>query len=696
MITVDFLNTMYDKFIDSSYLTTKELLSIGFTNKDLTRLKENGNIASVHRGLYELRDANGLFDYSRKLVEAENFDRAEKVLDRCLEVEPDNGVWATRIFRNALLYKNFDRAFQHLDIMYKDDNQYYQHDHNFWLMLLSYVTELPDQYKEKVKHFTYDDILVFDDDLRYGDVEIANRIRKMVLNREFVEATEILRETQEFHDKRLYSSITFRLLSMARSTYYNRRCLYVDLIDDENYLQLINVLKEDNERWGLTQEEKYVLWIAREMVSMRESHILPKAKGFNSISFNEAICKHNYRLAKELYDYSLRNHDNGVSLIKKDKILDLMLKKVNDEVTLMSSIKAAKNAGADEFSRVFKALMEHDVDKAFRNIEQYLVQIDKYSYRKYVMSLIKLSLLDNDMAFTEPMLALSRLSRDDYQMDVSVYIQDFYFNLTNGNLKKAAIYLDIVSCSSDVGGIFIDVSDMRAVLTKEMNKCGMNEESLEVSKPLIKAQSKNIKDSSKKSESLPELASRYCQLADVISGVLKDDNIAMLEPMNDEDTEKVMQLLHGVSDIDSFVVNSADKKNKHIVLKYCGKIGAFIPKGETLRKAHTAYQTKNYEDCISLYESILPILKDPKSFVYTELGMAYYRSANGTDFKDAIDYLTLAMHTSEEEHKIDHSEMIERLKIRSGYNGIKVDPNSSAIVQGKQNGVLLLKKDKKN
>lgn len=40
MITVEYENSMYDKFIENPYLTTKDLLSIGFTNRDLTRLKK--------------------------------------------------------------------------------------------------------------------------------------------------------------------------------------------------------------------------------------------------------------------------------------------------------------------------------------------------------------------------------------------------------------------------------------------------------------------------------------------------------------------------------------------------------------------------------------------------------------------------------------------------------------------------------
>lgn len=95
-----------------------------------------------------------------------------------------------------------------------------------------------------------------------------------------------------------------------------------------------------------------------------------------------------------------------------------------------------------------------------------------------------------------------------------------------------------------------------------------------------------------------------------------------------------------------------------------------------------------------LYESILPIIKSPRSFIYEELGMAYYKTTDGTDFKDAIDYLTLAMDISKSEdgYGFNHSEMLEKLKIRSGYNGIKIDPNSSGGIQRKEDCVQYIKR----
>lgn len=697
MITADFEKIMYDKFIENEELSTKDLLSVGFTSKDLTRLKEKGKLESVRRGVYRLVDVHGLFDYSRELVEKEEYERAELALDRCLNID-SSGTLAARVLSASIASRNFDRVVKCMGRLIDTDNSFYEHDSKLWLFLLRYITDLPEDLCEKVSDLSFEDVAVFEDDERYSDISKANRIRQMILNREFSEAAKIIRETKEFEDSKLYASVLFRLVNYAHLSCGNRRKLYEELIVDENYLQLVNILNEDNNRWGLTREEKYVLAIAKDMVSINEKQSLPRIKGVSKFTFVEAIKKHNYRLAKEIYQRNIWAKDNNIDndiddSVISDKLLDLMLKKVNVKMDDMKTIQAVKAVGSEEFSKITAALMNRDVDKAFRTMEQYLVQIDKYSYRKYVASLIKLSLLDNDMSFTEPMLALSRLSRNDYQFDVAIYIQDFYFNLTSGNLKRAAIFLDIISCSSDVGDIFIDTTDMREALVNEMKSKGMDEEALAVSLPKVK-QSNNKE---KIRQSREELVSEYSMLTDIIDKVLKDDNVALLEPMSEEDTEKVMGILKQVKDIDSFLVDSTDGKSKHVVLKYCGRIKEFIDRGEAIGKAKRAYGIKNYEDCISIYESILPITRRPRSFIYSQLGMSYYETAKGTDFKDAIDYLTLATAGSrQEKSNYGFADLVERLKVRSNYNGIKIGRSNNKDSSYEDKAVQYIKTDKNN
>ena len=158
-----------------------------------------------------------------------------------------------------------------------------------------------------------------------------------------------------------------------------------------------------------------------------------------------------------------------------------------------------------------------------------------------------------------------------------------------------------------------------------------------------------------------------------------------------------MEILKQVKDIDSFLVDSTDGKSKHVVLKYCGRIKEFIDRGEAIGKAKRAYGIKNYEDCISMYESILPITRRPRSFIYSQLGMSYYETAKGTDFKDAIDYLTLATAGSrQEKSNYGFADLVERLKVRSNYNGIKIGRSNNKDSSYEDKAVQYIKTDKNN
>ena len=172
---------------------------------------------------------------------------------------------------------------------------------------------------------TFQDVSVYEEDERYFDIDKANRIRLMILNHEFSEASKIIRETKEFEDSKLYASVLFRLVNYAHLSYGNRRKLYEELIFDGNYSQLVSVLNNDNKRWGLTREEKYILAMAKDMVSIEEKQSLPRAKGVAEFTFAEAIKKRNYRLAKEIYYRNIWAKDNNIDTdnsVIPDKILD--------------------------------------------------------------------------------------------------------------------------------------------------------------------------------------------------------------------------------------------------------------------------------------------------------------------------------------------------------------------------------------
>lgn len=697
---------MYDQFIEKDELTTQELLGCGFTNKDLTRLIADGKLSRIKRGVYTLPNSSGLLIYSDVLKRRHKFDKSKEVLERCLHFEPSNGSAASRVFANALWDYDFDKAFACMDILMKSEKESYLRDSHLWLYLLQFVADVPERYKEKVKNMTFDDLSVLDDDPRYSDKDLANEVRTYILRKDFNSAIKLISSSKEHNEKRVYVEYTLKLLNMANNAYKRRQRLYEELVIEENYSQLVRELAIAEERYGLSSMERNLYLLASDMVSMRTSKRIPKSLQCSSLSLADAIESHQYKLALELNNFNSRQNLEQ----NENYAVSMMLTKINDEVLKLHSMKAARKIGAQNFARITNSLMKQDLDGAFESLNYYLALMGKLEYRGYIVSLIKLSLLDKDSLFVEPMLALSRLNNEDYQFDVSIYIQDFYLTLAKGDLKRASIYLDIISNSEAVGGISIDTNDMRISLNNEMTKQGISEVPVDTVEKSgdVKVNSHNGKGESEYKEAdliargmseedavIRKTDDEYLYLSTIVDDIINGDNVVLLEPMCDEDVSNIMEIIERVKDVKAFTIDTDDDM-KQIVLRYCGRIGNFIPLRPTLGRATNEYNRYNFDTAIDLYDSVLPLLPEPKAFIYANLGMSYYKRAkDASDYYDAIDYLTLATVQAKKEgnNSYDYSLLVKELKERTKYNGIKVKSDSGENLNS--NGIQYRKVDNK-
>lgn len=718
MVTIASLNAMYDMFIDNSCLTTKELLSIGFTSKDLTRLKENGKITSTSRGVYTLGDVGDLYTYAYNLSKEQRAKKNAAFL-RCFEMQPYNKRYVLVTLYSAIWEKDYDLVFRCIDVLDKDADEFYSQDYNLYLLLLSYITEIPERYKERVKNISSSDILISQEDSRYPKNYLANVIRMKTIDARFNDAAGILTATSGWKSKKVSASLLYKLLYTAEAFEKKKKLNYFNLIKDGNYKQLVKDL--DNEKsvhcLGFVERNLYIL--ACDMLGMKQSGRFPQFKRYDGTSFEKAIDYCDYNLALKLI---------GSSDIKSPE-LKLMLEKIIeeiDQIKITRSNSATVQRKVVDLTEIRKYLLENNFDLAFGNLDIYLKSNEKSRYRSYIASLIKLDLLKKDMSFTDSIAALANIDCDSFEFDTSSYFRNFYLSIADKDFKRATVYLDILSCSEDLCGVFFDTTNMRCTLENEIKTAGMEtdvekfltgnwenivsqnsqfdnsgENVLEVaisenamveSTPVVET----IGDSDIRKE---ELAASYCQLTDVIDRVINGDNVVLLEPMNDEDTENVLYIASCVPDVAVSLADSTDGQSKHVVLRYIGRSNQYIPRGETIRAANAAYRRNMYGDCVELLESVLPSIAAPRSFIYKKLGLSYAKLVDDGDYHDTIDYLTLATSVSKSEsvYACDFSKEVEDLKKRTGYNGVRVKLDNgerSDILVGSKNakGMELEKK----
>ena len=736
-MNVEGINLLFNKFMDNDVLKIDELLSLGISEDEIYEMVNNGLLR--HFSLYSFSLSNNVDDYlkfSKFLNKNKKFKEAIFISKKCLDIAPNNRDVCLMLFYDSVYAKDFDEAYNCLDILIDGcpNNNSRMREYNFWLYLLSFVSDVPDKYREKIKNMQFSDIYVSKYDKRFSDVFCENRIRTAAFNKNFGAAISLIND--RMGDTNISIAICNKLCYLAANSYKKTTDKLFSIISGDEYMEAISILDESRKYWELSSSEKAIYSMLKDIILLRNDGVVPKSVECESDDVLELVFSRNYKKAKEVNDNTLSTH-------KRNKSITYLLGKINyhlelvdnysesNDTDLAKTIVISEDDEKQLFARITSHLMRYDVDSAFELLDQYLNMVDCLEYKRYICDLIKLSVLNKEKGFVDPMHSLSLIARGEYEFDVSNYIQDFYFSLVDKDFSKAAIYLDILALSHTIGGIYIDISDMRDVLIDDMKRsgidskkegiiipevmensgyvpkkrrvvsninndsnnfnnvrsadssvileehnesCGMEDETSILDGAIDKSIFENeeveelLVESSE--ETLEEEEDDYIYtISDVIGEVLENSNLIMLDAMDDEQIGTVLGTVSGISKIQSKVVEYNGEK--HIVLRYYDKDLPYIDIPGVLREAGRRYGNWEYSDAIDLYQSVLPKLESPRAYIYKNLGFLYQKTSYDGDYSKAIDYLTMAMEQSKSEsEEYDFTEIIEDLKKKSNYNGV--------------------------
>ncbi len=715
MINEENLNKLYRGVLDGIELTTKELNGFGFNSKDLNDLIGQGSIIRVKRGLYALKSVNELFYYGKQLIAQKEYDKATQCFQKCYEIDPTHTGVCFQLFLRCIQNKDYDKAFEYFDIFYNSENEFYNADSNFYLYLLSIITKLPENHREYAKFLKFEDFRVDFDDKRYTNIHLQNKIRLSALNQRFTLAIKQLNEAiQEKGNLSVQDIIIKTLLSQAIEIQIQNRNNVINLIKQKKYEDIIEFYKKMESSHHLSISDNYTFILTNELLNIIQTKNIPEKQIFSTTSIFEAIDGKNYELALSLatdrnQKYSVNKDDNAISLLL-DEIIN-RCKKLNNNVsqnpkivstsveTPVKSFEKPHNVKTEKhtiintssFADIIKFLMSGDLENSFRTLRSYLASIKKIDYEFLIVDLIKISLLEKDIAFTKPMTALTLISRENYSFDISTYIQEFYINLSQNKFEEARIYFEIVSKGNKLGqecvitdGLYqvleasermIDYKRNNTVLNtvdealensqkspienfqQQINYNESQKQSIEVMPPKkqVKVQSKPIQKEDitqeKRNSEKEFMDKKYEELLDKKGAIL-------LKPMDDDRIDRILEMVNNYQDMVAFVI---DEGNKHqVVLRYKPTIDEYVDGKNLFNLGNQAYKEENYDECIANYLQLLQIFANPKSIIYSKLGLAYMKKRQ---IPLAIDYLTIATNLAKKENSIfDFTELIADLK----------------------------------
>jgi len=716
MINDETLKNLYEGVLNGSELTTKELNRYGFNSKDLSYLIEQGILERIKRGYYSFLKINDLFSYGKKLIVKKEHEKASKYFEKCFELDPTHSGACFQLFLRSINIKDYETAFKYFDVLLGTDNLFYTADNNFYLYLLSIITDVPDKHKEYAKYLKFEDIRVDFRDKRYQDIPQQNKIRSAVLQRKFPYALKQLKDLTNQHGSlTIQDIITRTLLFQATEVETISKDTLISLAKNKSYEDILDYLEEKQKRHNLSLTDSYILKLVNEIIDIEEKKRVPERKINQSENLFEAIDYKNYELALKLCeDYNNRNNidcsQNTINLLLIDicnliKQYSLPNKEIEeikkDEMAVNNVEESILNSSnlsiCASFSDVIGFLMKSDLENAFRTLTSYMESLNKKEYEFLIIDLIKISLIEKDVGFTKPMIALTYISRENFKFDISNYIQEFYVTLAQNRFDEARIYLDIISKSNKFGQDCILTDGLLQVLNnaETMIKNKTNNELLDnVENALVNSKNASISQSKATSTTvklqetiiqteLPSVRENVEKTSSVTKKVektistletrnsekeyieskheelLNGQGMILLKPMNDERRKRIQEMIKEYTDMVSFTIDNGNEKQ--IVLRYKPEINGFVDIKNLIQFGNQAYKQGNYDECIQNYLQILQF-REPKTFVYAKLGLAYMKKH---DKGRAIDYLTVATQLSKQEDgEFDFTELI------AGLNGL--------------------------
>ena len=693
MINEETLSKLYEGLIEDNKLTTKELNSYGFNSKDLSNLIKDGVLERVKRGFYSFHSIDALFYYGKQLIAAKEYDKATACFEKCYELDPTHAGTCFQLFLRKIQTHDYVAAFEYFEKFYNVDNKYYNADSNFYLYLLNIITDIPESHKKYARFIQFEDIKVDFNDKRYDNAQIQNRIRTAALNKKFSFALKQLNDSIKQSGKLSVQDIIIRtLLYQAIEKQNNEKKEILSLISSENYTEATNYLEELDEQRGLSVVDRYTLQLVRDLNNLIQTGKAPEKQIFSTDKLFEAIDGKNYELALSLnseylnkYNISLNDSAMYILLLEIKKRLSKNTVKKEQIETLYKEEKqeveeqpaATSSNATNTFADIINLLMKNDLENSFRTLREYLNSINKSEYEFLIIDLIKISIMEKDIAFTKPMTAFTHVCRENFVFDIFEYIQNFYETLAQNRFGEARVYLDIISKSNKLGQSCVLTEELEQVLKKTENYKRDSKILNQVDNSPVKSQTPIPKTSvNKKKKNVSQTSGAPVVDEKVIVTIdsstkdfndesfikrkldkLYENGIVLLRPMDDDRIKKIHSVVQNIPDVVSFSIGT---DNKHqIVLRFKPYIDKYVDISTILKEGTAAYQSGDYDLCISKYRQLLEF-GNPKSYVYAKLGLSYMKKSNK---ELAIDYLTVANELAKEEKiNFDYTELIAFLK----------------------------------
>ena len=293
---------------DINYLLDEEIL----------KLEENNEY-------YVIDSIENAFHFGRDFYNENNKKTANSIFDCCYKTDPNNFLVNYQLFYRSLFSKKTNIIYKYFRVVYPTlKNSGREKDANFYLLMLGYIHEMPNKYKEDFKNIKLEDILLDEDDLYYS--ETRNNMRKCIYDRQYYNASRLMDIVfdcdnedlgfEERLEKELIQEVVvnFRHVSATVEKY---------LVNDE-LEELNKYYEKQHQRRNLQLTSEYAYLVLKRYLEIEKTGIVPEIKTDKVENTFQAIEANDFHKAYKL----IVKYNEDKKVIHTNALFDILGKTV--------------------------------------------------------------------------------------------------------------------------------------------------------------------------------------------------------------------------------------------------------------------------------------------------------------------------------------------------------------------------------
>ena len=313
-----------------------------------------------------------------------------------------------------------------INFIFPNDIQYFSGYDYLFLYLLRYRVEVPEQLRPITKSLNIEE--VFNNPNNKDLRELDEKVRMDITKNLFGYANWFLSKKNKSEKNLKVENITLKKLLLSIKNKQRENNKNTPKISKENYNTFLVSLDQASKQRSLTKQEVYIAKLITIYLEIEKSRIIPKEMQTENASFFENI-------DNNCFESALKQSKRQIYSTLLQNIL-LLIHSIEKEQKIISKI---------DLEDILVSLTLKETTKSFRLINYYLREINREEYLKLILELIKISYIENDVAFTVPMRILINLKNNTLDIKPDIYLSKFNEALNSRSINEASTYLSVLT-----------------------------------------------------------------------------------------------------------------------------------------------------------------------------------------------------------------------------------------------------------